>query len=48
MLYDLLHTVAKKDHTAVFSDQAALGNRNIVVSQADEDNFSAKVYRSYI
>ena len=37
-----------KDQTAVFSDQAALGNRNIVVSQADEDNFSAKVYRPYI
>ena len=36
-----------KDYMAVFSDQAALGNRNIVVSQADEDNFSAKVYRPY-
>ena len=37
-----------KDHTTVFSNQAALGNRNIVVIQADEDNFSAKVYRPYI
>ncbi len=37
-----------KDHTVVFSDQAALGNWNIVVNQVDEDNFTAKVYRPYI
>ncbi len=37
-----------KDHTVVFSDQAALGNRNIVVNQVDEDNFTAKVYHPYI
>ena len=31
-----------------FFRSSTLGNRNIVVSQANEDNFSDKVYRPYI
>ena len=37
-----------KDHTAVFADLSQLGERSIAVSETNQDNFIANVYRPYI
>ena len=37
-----------KDHTAVFSDVAAFGNRNITISEDEKQSFTSKIYCPYI